>query len=207
MINNFKIIEPLLNFDNPGDCYFLQILKRQKDNPDLERNMEVIDNMLIYSLEDYYSKQNKIISICKTNNARAYLRLNRRNTEQLALATLSKIASLLLNKDYKAVKNAYWSAAGNVHSEPTKRWIVDIDRIVPPHKWDEYVNNIRYIISDLHDECNGKSNQQKYKQLLEIPTKNGIHLITHPFNLQEFRKRCTDAIDIHKDNPSILFQP
>ena len=39
----------------------------------------------------------------------------------------------------------------------------------------------------------------------EIETKNGWHLITYPFNLQEFK----DVVphDIHKNNPTILYIP
>ncbi len=208
MINNFKILEPLMRFEHPGDCYFIQFLKRQKDNPEMTRNMVNVDNLFIYSLKEYWEMEQRIIDISTINNARAYIRVNRRNTEKLALTTLVQISNLMLNKDYKSVKNAYLSAAGKSHSEPLKRWIVDIDRIVPPHRWNDYVDSIRSNIESLHMECNENSKQGEYKILLEVPTKNGIHLITNPFNLEKFKK-CTSSIslDIHKDNPSILYIP
>lgn len=218
MINNFKIIEPLIEFTNPGDCYFVQLLKRQKDNPEMTRNMVNVDNFFIYSMEEYRSMEQKIIELSNLHNARAYIRVNRRNTEILALETNVKIGKLLLSKDYKAVKNAYLSAAGENSSEPIKRWVVDIDRQPGMFEWGfvSYAEKIRNYIKELHEQCNRNSKQGEYKMLAEIETKNGIHIITNPFNLKEFSKyfewhkliRNPEPIpDIHKDNPTILYMP
>lgn len=201
MIDNFKILEPLLQFTNPGDCYFIQFLKRHKDNPEMKRNMINVDNLFVYSLDEYRDMKDRIIEIATVHNARAYLRVNRRNTEKLALNTLVKISNLILSKDYYSVKNAYLSAAGSSNSEPIKRWIVDIDLV------DAYVGEVRDFITQLHNECNRNSKQGVYKILLEVPTKNGVHFITNPFNLQKFHENFPDLIDVHKDNPTVLYQP
>ena len=37
-----------------------------------------------------------------------------------------------------------------------------------------------------------------------IPTKNGWHLITKPFNLQQFKEKYPD-IDVQKNNPTLLY--
>lgn len=207
MIDNFDILRPLIQFDNPGDCYFVQLLKRHKDNPEMSRNMVNVDNFFIYSLEEYDSMKQHIIDSANAHNARAYIRVNRRNTETLALRTLVQVSNLVLSKDFKSVKNAYLKAAGQYSSEPIKRWVVDIDRDVPPHKWNDKVDLIISTIDELHVECNRNSNQGEYKRLLEVPTRNGVHIITNPFNLQKFRKVITEAIDIHKDNPTLLVMP
>ena len=44
------------------------------------------------------------------------------------------------------------------------------------------------------------------KIIAQIPTKNGVHLITKPFNKSEFSK-IHKNIDIHKTNPTLLFCP
>jgi hypothetical protein len=218
VINNFKLLEPLLEFTNPGDCYFIQFLKRHKDNPEMKKNMVNVDNLFIYSLEEFRDMEERIIEIATVHNARAYLRINRRNTEKLALQTLVKISNLILSKDYYSVKNAYLSAAGEHSSEPIKRWIVDVDR--QPNMFDftytDYLNKIRGYIKELHDQCNRNSKQGVYKMLVEVETKNGVHIITNPFNLKEFNKyfewhklirNPQPAPDIHKDNPTILYHP
>lgn len=109
---------------------------------------------------------------------------------------------------YKSVKNAYLSAAGEHSSEPIKRWVVDLDNNhIHFDDWTKYVNGIKRLIDSLHSECNRNSKQGVYKMLLEIPTKNGIHLITNPFNVDKFRQLTNAPIDIHRDNPTILFCP
>lgn len=207
-INNFKLLEPIVQFTNPGDCYFVQFLKRRKDNPDMERDMVNVDNLFIYSFDQYKEMEKRIIEIAEMHNARAYIRVNRRNTEKLALTTLVQVSNLILSKDYKNVKNAYLSAAGKNHSEPLKRWVVDIDcDPVEDPDFEDRKKRVIETIDQLHTECNRNSKQGEYKRLLEVPTKNGLHLITNPFNLQKFRQLITDPIDIHKDNPTILYVP
>jgi len=44
MVNNIDRIRELISFEDEFDFYFLQILKRRKDNPDLKRDMVVIVN-------------------------------------------------------------------------------------------------------------------------------------------------------------------
>jgi hypothetical protein len=39
-----------------------------------------------------------------------------------------------------------------------------------------------------------------------VPTKSGYHLITLPFNVQKFREKFPD-IDVHRNNPTILYIP
>jgi hypothetical protein len=160
-----------------------------------------VDNLFIYSEKEYEDLEPRIIEIATLHNARAYIRVNRRNTEKLALNTLVKISNLILSKDYKSVKNAFLSAAGENSSEPIKRWIVDIDTV------DAYPSEIIDYIKELHIECNRNSKQGEYKILMQVPTKNGMHIITNPFNLEKFRKKFVDPIDVHKDNPTILYIP
>ena len=71
MTNNFEQIKSLLRFDEPDHFYFLQILKRRKDNPDMKRDVSVIDNFFIYQREDLDKLQDKII-LCESNNGKIY---------------------------------------------------------------------------------------------------------------------------------------
>lgn len=195
MINNFKLLEPLLTFNEPGDFYFLQLIQRKKDNPHIERNLNVIDNHFIYDLEKFRHLEDSIIHNCIAHNARAYLRLNVRNAEKIALRTLQKTVDLIVSKDYKAVKNAYLSAAGESNSQKDKRWLVDIDEKLSTSVMQQNIDLIN-------------SMQPVGDKILKIvPTKNGYHIICNPFNLQEWRKMIPFPLDIHKDNPTCLYVP
>jgi len=157
--------------------------------------MEVVDNFFLYNLEDFDKKIHKIVDSCKAHNARAYIRLNRRNLKKTGMMTLKKVTDLIISEDYKAIKNAYLSAAGEYNSEPRKKWIVDIDT-----KDVLYKNCVSNAVYELLKEADGG-------QIFgEIPTKAGYHIICNPFNVQKFR-RLNFKEDIHKDNPTLLYAP
>ena len=206
MRDNFHIIEPLLDFKEPNTFYFIQILKRRKDNPGLKTDVQTIDNLYIYTPEDLNKLREKIVERCTKNNARAYINLNRLDTEKIALQTLRKIADLVIQGDYRAVKNAYSSVCGTYHSESEKRWVVDIDSDVI-HLKDE----VRQVIESLQSEIKGHN----YRILAEIPTRSGVHLITNPFNMHLFRKIMAERanssedgylkIEVQKNSPTILY--
>jgi hypothetical protein len=203
MTNNFHHIQSLLNFKNEGDFYLIQIIQRRKDNPEIKRNMNLVDNYFVYSKEKLEEYMPKIIKQCDYFNARAYIRVNVRNAERIALQTLNKITQYILTKDYKAVKGAYLSAAGEHHSDDDKKWIVDVDGVSPDSADSDHQQfraNLEQLIESL--QPNGKK-----KIIAEIPTKNGFHLITRPFNMEEFRKMQPLSVDVHKDNPTILYIP
>lgn len=193
-IDNFKLIRKLLKFDDPDKFYFVQIFKRRKDNPELEKNNKVIDNFYIYTAEQFESLRSKIIDKCDQNNARAYIRLNRRSDKKIALHFLAKLATRIANNDYK-VKDLYESVAGEVHTEENKTWIIDVDSDLA-----EYINAIEQTIVNIQEE----SNRHQDAICHRIPTKTGFHLITSPFNLQLLR-RFHMGLEILKDNPTLLY--
>lgn len=196
-VNNFQLIANLLDFSDPKTFYFIQILKRRKENPDMKTGVRVIDNFYLYETEDFEKIKDKIIDTCKINNARAYINVNRLDLERVALFTSKKIIELIIQGDYKAVKNAYTSVCGSYSSQNEKRWIVDIDV-----KDDNIINKVCACIRNLQQEIT-KSN---YKVLAVLPTKNGVHIISNPFNLQKFKERFPD-IEVHKSGLTVLFIP
>lgn len=200
-IDNFSVIRKILRFPTEESFYFLQVLKRRKDNPDLEKDMIHLADFYIYSLEDYDRLMDRVINLCQSENARAYLRLNVRDSKKTAMMTLKKIVDYISTENYKAVKKAYASCTGEYHSDPDKTWIVDIDNVsIDSFNHSEEQIKIRQLITDLQIEA-GKEPMMQF-----IPTRSGVHIITRPFNLQKFKSEFPD-IDTHKDNPTILFCP
>lgn len=200
-IDNFSVIRKILRFPTEDSFYFLQVLKRRKDNPDLEKDMIHLADFYIYSLEDYDRLMARVINLCQSENARAYLRLNVRDSKKTAMLTLKKIVDYISSENYKAVKKAYSSCSGEYHSDPDKTWIVDIDNVsIDSFNHSEEQIRIRQLITDLQIEA-GKEPMMQF-----IPTRSGVHIITRPFNLQKFKSEFPD-IDVHKDNMTILFCP
>ena len=210
MIDNFEIIKPYLNFTDPKTFYFLQILKRRKDNPEMKVNSSVVDNFFLYSASDLDNFKAKIIERCEKHNSRAYINLNRLDTEKIALHTQKIIVELMLDKDYTSVRNAYTKAAGKNPSEKkeNKKWVIDLDAEHLPYK-----TEIVEIIESLFSK-HGKS---KYRILGEIPTRTGLHLITNPFDSKTFADEIKKLIAKHnapfkrvqaeKNSPTVLYIP
>ena len=202
MVDNFEKIIPLLKFDSEDDFYHLQILMRKKENPHLGSNSYVVKTYYIRSIEYLLNKKDEIINLCDFNNARACINLNRRSFEKIAFHTLKKVTDQIMNKDFKSVRKVYESVCGGFSNEPEKKWVIDIDykdyaylnQIEMTQKFNQMIQKIEKLI-----EITGKDTN-----IVKIPTKNGEHWICHPFNLEEFKIQFRE-IDIHKDNPTILY--
>ena len=59
---------------------------------------------------------------------------------------------------------------------------------------------------DIVEECRPTDIK---KVIYNIPTVNGIHVITNGFDLEQFKQQLVinklESIDIHKDNPTVLY--
>lgn len=193
MINNFGIITRLLHFERGGDFYLIEIIKRRKDNPDMDKSEVLLKKYHVYNIDEFNKISTEIKELCTSNKARAYIRLNVRNDEGVAFETNRLISTYLYNRDYKSIAKAYDRAVGRCNSETYKKWIVDIDNK------DQY-DNIVNLINKLHDEVR----LMPYSIISVISTINGYHLITNPFDTSKFKEKFPD-VDIHKDNGTLLY--
>lgn len=194
IINNFERIKPLLSFESEDDFYFLQIIQRRKENPELKSNSKVIKTYYITSVEHLIDKGIEITLLCMEFNARACVSLNKRSFEKMAFHTLRKISEQILNKDYKSVKNAYDKSCGAYASNTDKKWILDLDG----DEWTEA--SLQKLEKELK-ECEPFGD----KKVALIPTPNGFHFISKPFNTEQWKTIFARQIDIHKNNPTILY--
>ena len=72
IVNNFEEIGDFLEWNNPNEFYFLQIIQRKKDGnvTDTGNNgYRTIKTYYIYSKEQLEKKKDKIIELCESNNA------------------------------------------------------------------------------------------------------------------------------------------
>jgi hypothetical protein len=110
----------------------------------------------------------------------------------------------VVSENYKPARSVYASCAGKYHSEKNKTWIVDLDWKDIPHGFtkDIYIDSVIFSIESITKSYKPDAPQN----IVKIQTMNGMHLIVSPFRLDEFEKHFP-GIDVHKDNPSILYQP
>ena len=192
MVDNFKLISDFITFDSDDDFYFMPIMQRAKENPEIGCNNRIIRTYYIKSKEYLSKHEDEIKSLCDLFNARAYIYLTKRSYKKTCLLTLNTITANLMSDTYKGTYKAFDHACGVQFDSKTKKWIIDIDT-----KDVDEMNKVKDAINKCRPEGD--------KVLLEVPTKNGIHLITVPFDLKEFRSIYTDEIDIHKNNPTVLY--
>lgn len=194
IVDNFDNLVDYFNLlKSKEDFYYVQIIQRKKDGH--KKSERIVKSFYIYSKEDFLKKKDHIIELCNQNNARAYFWINPRNAQKIALECIKSYADLVAQcdctKGYKV-----WDKKCGSNPAPgyDRSWIVDIDS-----KDDEY----RLKIWKLIEQCRGGV-------LDVIPTHAGYHIITRPFNIQEFKIWCAfenveDTIDIHKDNSTLLY--
>ena len=156
----------------------MQIFKHRKDNPDLGRDQIVIGSYYINSLVDYDRKIPTIINICNSENARAYLRINKRNYKKLAPHFLKRVVEIIFTENCMALSATFDSIAGEFHSDPNKKWIVDLDFVN-----DELETEILEYLKEL------QITSHRFPMLEIVPTKNGKDIITNPFNSQDFKSQ------------------
>jgi hypothetical protein len=195
MIDNLNIVKTLLNFNNPGDFYFLLILKRKKDQPEGERDnhqsVRTIKTYCIDSIEHLEKRYDEIKQLCEMFKARAYIHVQKQNHSDVSLDMLALLAERIKN-GVKNQKGLFDSVVGQIKTQE-KRWVVDVDT-----KDKQFLRDITMDLMEIQPVGN------KIEKV--IPTKNGFHLITCKFNVMEFKEKYPD-VQIQKKNPTLLFLP
>lgn len=197
ILDNSEQIKNLLDFTQDGTFYFLQVYRRQKDQ--IESDDQKADNVLI---KDYFIKSidhfdklfPEIKELCHYFNARAYIRLNRCFHEQVGMETLSTIVEYMKLGNWHNIKVAYTTACGRRCYDPEKKWIIDVD-FDKDYKIDE---------DDLIKVIENSNSGFEKNIVAKIPTVNGFHWITHPFDTREL-SNVAPKCDIHKNNPTLLY--
>ncbi|MCK9446736.1 hypothetical protein M0Q50_07755 [bacterium] len=196
-INNFEQLREMLNFTDKNDFYFVQILKRRKDqgNSDIGSNSYVVKTYYIKSKEQLDKDMAEMILLADFQNARVYINLNKRNFKKCSLQTARLILDQMCNEDYISAPKAFNTVCGRYSDEEDKKWVIDYDE-----KDLDKLKEVENYINTLQPK------DIKNKIYCQVKTKNGYHLITSPFNLQDFKIKYSD-IDVHKQNPTILYMP
>lgn len=191
MIDNFEQIKSYLDFESSDVFYYVQIIKRRKENPDLKVNYYMIKSYTIKSIDYLDLKKEEIITLCKLHNARAYINLNKRSFEKCAYHSMKKLTDVILAKSFVSAKKVFDSVASSHSSDKEKKWLIDVDDMDFPSP---------LMMAHIDHNCKPYGN----KIVGVIRTVNGCHLITKPFNIVQFREKYPD-VEVKKNSPTLLF--
>ena len=120
----------------------------------------------------------------------------------MALHMLSALAERIEKGDFFNLNSLFPSCCGR-YAKGDTLWIIDLDR-EGKENFDSFVNTVREVIPKVRGS-------EGERVVLEVPTPNGLHLISRPFDIKEFNNIMyelkIDAPDIHKNNPTVLYVP
>jgi hypothetical protein len=204
MIDNFNLIRPLLNFDDEDDFYMLYVFKRKKDQSTDKANhqsVRTIRSYCIKSVEQLEERYDEIKMLCEVFKARAYMHVQKQSHKDVSLDMLVMLAERIKAGQHQQ-QGLFDTVVGQMKTHE-RVWIVDIDS----HSISEK-NRIVSIIERIRPTDIGS------KIITTIPTKNGVHLITKRFDVNEFHKQSgayespfREIPDIQKKNPTLLYYP
>lgn len=204
MIDNFELIKGLFYFNEANDMFFhLQIVQRAKDHKGENKKVKesAIKTYFIRSMEHLDRVKEEVIFLCEHYGARAYINVAGKDFRNLQDLLLAKLAEYNLNGTVRDPRRILNSVAGELKSRNPK-WVVDIDDVSIKDKVLEWLDN--YFKVREHSVANDRYSIYLYA---EVPTKSGIHLISHPFNLKEFHDTFPD-VDVHKNSMgTVLYIP
>lgn len=80
-IDNFENVRQIMNFTKPGDTlYFVELIKRKKDNPDMMDSRQFIKQFYFKSADEFNNAEQSIKTLCQQLKCRAYIYLNARSS-------------------------------------------------------------------------------------------------------------------------------
>lgn len=201
MVDNFELIKSMFYFNEANDMFFhCQIVQRTKDHKGEKVREGAIKTYFIRSAEHLMRVKDGIILLCEHYKARAYINVAGKDFSALQSLMLVKLASDIHQGLVRNPRKCLNSAAGELKSRMPK-WIVDVDDVslknsIKEKLFELYVEAWRRKGSDISVEALKEVGDNYI--YAEVPTKQGIHLIVRPFNLQAFHKAFPD-VDIHKN--------
>ena len=197
MVDNFEKINAILEFESDDDFYMLQILKRRKENPSMDKNSSAIKTVYLHRKDQLLELKDDLVSLADKHNARIYINPNRKSFKKCTLACLKEFADRIASEDYYKPYKIFDSVAGASGSKKAV-WVIDIDwDELPKCNKDEFVNEITSFVNSL------KPDNVENKIVLVNQTKNGTHILTTPFNVYDFMQKY--KIQVHKNNPTLIY--
>ena len=193
-------------FENTGSAAVLKISANKNSIVQLKK-----DGILVHQFnndEGYISilDSNEIVFLYNITQFGTY-------TLQAEFNGIIKIEKIDIND----IKTYYISMCIQVifksgHPEYSAYQTLYLESAVTSEITDDYIhigytslNNCGAHIKSYPILINPNTDQKNYSKFIaEIPTKSGCHLITTPFNLQQFKEKYPD-IDVHKNNPTLLY--
>ncbi len=195
-IDNFDKIIPLLRgfwetYTDPIS-FHVQVLQRKKDGHQVGHNNKIrtIAEWFVHSEHTLLRLKPAIQSLCELYNARCYIAINGKS-DKMVLWSLAETVMKYLKNNQMTFKGIVSHVHDTCNGYGIKRWIVDVD---------DLSIDLEKLISDINLCRSGTPNNNV---ICQVPTKNGIHLITNPFDLSQIQLPA--KVEFKKNNSTLLY--
>lgn len=215
MTDNFKLIKEFIQsqwagqFDSLTDVFYtIEIIGRAKDNARIIAGNHKFKTYYIRTMEDLDEYENEIKLLCDTLNMRAYISINHKSMKQVTLNTMAEYANRIAQDNFNKPYSVFDSCTAKYVERADQLWIIDVDREDVEHYSNNGPMTIGYLVDNYIKTV--ESCEPKKKIVTVIPTKSGVHIITHPFNIIQFGARAPhykslDAF-IKKNSLTLLYE-
>jgi hypothetical protein len=180
-----------------NDYYFIEIIKCRKDNPKMTVDSKLIRAYYAYSIEEFDEIKDDILCTCEVNMARAYIKLNVRNAEMTTLTAMKKLVTIIIDKNYRYTTDLFRKISRDSHAESNVKFLINTNT----HNDYEFAKS---VIDELWSKTNDLND--RIRIITEIPTPNGIHIITITFDIDAFKQNCPN-IEVYRDGSAVLYSP
>lgn len=204
-IDNFDAIRGHLRFDKPGDIYVVHVMFRVKDlRNDADKQMylsheetqRLIKTYYVDGLEYFDKKRPAMIDLANQNKARVYFTMTRKNRITCNRIILKKLVDEVDNPNVR-YDHLIRSAVCGCHISDYKWWTLDIDNDTVVKVVEEEERPDGHVIGgvverrliDIKDRVIAEmaklvdeTKTRSESEIFEVPTKNGCHIMTPPFN-------------------------
>jgi hypothetical protein len=222
MRNNYQILKDFLDFSDPGKFYLALVVKRKKDNPEMDRSEQIIKNYMIPSMDKLERIMPEMETLCGTFNARVYLYINRRSFKNTQKAMLKTLCGQICSESVSNLNHLFDSCAASSGCGDKFR-IIDVDmpdkKDMLPDSYMRLESEIKMKLFDSLNKTKPELPEGECRVKLVVPSKNGLHIVTSPFDTREWeqiknsvlaleRKYCVEIdLELKKDAMVNLIYP
>lgn len=203
LVDNFIQLGDLmpLTSNDPDMFWTVRVIKRKKENPDLEKNCKSLKLYHIKDRTELLEMKEKITKYAREHNARAYFNPNPKSWKKVSIQAMKELANIIEQEDYRRS----WSLIDKVIDSGCnyggwKVWIIDLDEF-SENEINNVIDTVRKVVSSYDPRYTIKD-----PILAKVPTVNGHHLLTIPFDLNMFQKIYDGKLcEVKKNNPTLLY--
>ena len=182
------------------DLFFdVQLIRRGKDHPNLPAANYTFKAYYFDSLDSFEKSYDEIKKCCDMFGLRAYISVNAKSKQEASKKTLERYAHNIVTNEYRKPWKDFSSVCGGLDGKE-KRWVVDCD---DTDVKSDYVYEVCRIIKI----CDSGFDNNVVEI---IPTKSGVHILTHPFNIKQFNDLCEynkiEKPDVKKNHITLLYE-